>query len=138
MRKLIGKFSWPIFCLVNWIATVQQTKAQDTNSFSVSTYLTTAGQGNVKNMLKPGVPVIAAYIVRLINYLALVIGSFAFLTIVIGGFLMVTSAGREQQINKGKDMITYAIMGVLVALSAYFITAFVQSIFYEIPSAVTH
>jgi len=138
MKKLIQKLLWSVFFLVNLIAAVQPAAAQDTNSFSVGTYLTTTGQENVKNMLKPGVPVVAVYIVRLINYLALVIGSFAFLTIVIGGFLMITSAGQEQALSKGKDMIKYAIIGLLVALSAYFITAFVQSIFYEIPSAGTH
>jgi hypothetical protein len=138
MKKILKKPGAAIFFLVNLLASVPMASAAaDTSKFSVGTYLTTTGQENVKKMLNPETPVVAVYIVRLVNYLALVIGSFAFLTIVIGGFFMLTSGGNEQQVNKGKDMVKYAIIGLLVALSAYFITAFVQSIFYEMPSAGT-
>ncbi|MBD3328321.1 hypothetical protein GF340_03375 [Candidatus Peregrinibacteria bacterium] len=74
---------------------------------------------------------VGVYIVRVINFLALTIGSFAFLAIVIGGILLLTAAGQEQQIQKGKDIIKFAVIGLIVALMAYFIVAFVQSIFYE-------
>lgn len=74
---------------------------------------------------------IAAFIIRAINFLAGIIGSFAFVAIVIGGLIMVTSAGAEAGLQKGKDIIKYAIIGLVVAISAYFITTFVQSIFFE-------
>jgi hypothetical protein len=59
------------------------------------------------------------------------IGSVAFLAIIVGGFMLVTSAGKEAQVTKGKDIVKYAIIGLVIAMSAYFITSFVQSIFYE-------
>jgi hypothetical protein len=132
MRKLFSKLGLPVFFLVNLLASYQTAFAQtaDTSSFKVTNYLTAEGQN--KDVIKEGVPVVAVYLVRLINYLSLVIGSFAFLAIVIGGFMMVTSAGQEQQVSKGKDMVKFAIIGLLVALSAYFITSFVQSIFYDV------
>ena len=74
---------------------------------------------------------ITSYVVRFINFLALTIGSFAFLVIVIGGFTMLTSGGADEAVTKGKDMIKYALIGLVIAFSAYFITAFVQSIFFE-------
>jgi len=93
-------------------------------SFKVSTYLTAPGQEKQASSLP-------AYIVKLINLLSVVIGSFAFLAMVIGGIMMVASAGQEQPISRGKEIIKYAIMGMIVAFSAFFITSFVQSIFYE-------
>jgi len=92
-------------------------------SFKVGTYLTAKGQEPPSQ--------IGAYIVRLINFLSTIIGSFAFVAIVIGGIMMVGSGGQEQAISRGKDIIKYAIMGLIVAFSAFFITSFVQSIFYE-------
>ena len=141
MKKILRKLAGPIFFLVNLLASWQPVSAgeADISSFSVGDYLS-ANEGQksvIKEMIKPGVPVIAVYLVRLINYMALTIGSFAFLAIVIGGFMMVTSAGNETQVQKGKDILKYAITGLAVALSAYFITAFVQSLFYENPAVPT-
>jgi len=132
MKKILSKLAAPIFFLVNMLASISTAAAQDTNSFSVGSYLMAPGQ---KNIITKDTPVIAVFIIRMINYLSLTIGSFAFLSIVIGGIMLVTSGGQEQQISKGKDIIKYAIIGLAVALAAYFITAFVQSIFYEIPTA---
>lgn len=94
-----------------------------TPTFSVGTYLKTNEQKEFVS--------VPAYIVRIINILSMAIGSFAFLAIVIGGFMMVTSGGREAAVTRGKDIIKYAIIGLVVALAAFFITSFVQSIFYE-------
>lgn len=91
-------------------------------SFNLRTYLVAEDQ-----RIAP----VTSYVVRLINFLALTIGSFAFLVIVIGGFMMLASGGAEAQVSKGKDAIKFALIGLVVAFSAYFITAFVQSIFFE-------
>jgi hypothetical protein len=70
--------------------------------------------------------------VDVINFLALSIGAFSFVAIVIGGFILVSSGGQEAMLQRGKDIIKFAIIGLVVALLAYYIVAFVQSIFYEI------
>lgn len=104
-----------------------------TSSFSVGTYLTVPGQGGssqeFQDRLKGGV---GYTVVTLINQLTIVIGSFAMLALVIGGFTYLTSSGQERLITKAKDMVKYAVMGLVVALLAYYITAYVQSLFYEI------
>lgn len=92
-------------------------------SLDVGFYLKAEGQNQSSN--------IAAFIIRFVNFLAGIIGSFAFLAIVVGGVIMVTSGGQEGAVTKGKDIIKYAIIGLIVAVSAYFITTFVQSIFFE-------
>ena len=123
----------PVFWLVNLcfaipMALAEGTAPASTGSFNVNVYLTTKGQEKSPTD-------IGQYILRLVNFLTLMIGSFAFLAIVIGGIMLLTSAGKEQQVTKGKDIIKYAITGLVVALASYFITAFVQSIFYEYGAA---
>lgn len=118
----------PAFWLVNMCFAIPIALASDMSSFSVNTYLKTSGQEKQPTE-------IGQYILRLVNFLTLTIGSFAFLAIVIGGIMLLTSAGKEQQVTKGKDIIKYAITGLVVALASYFITAFVQSIFYEYGAA---
>ena len=93
-------------------------------------YLKAEGQNS--SYLKSSSP-IASFIVIVINFLAKTIGSLAFLSLIIGGFVLLTSHGNETMLTKGKDIIKYAIIGLVIALSAYFITAFVQSLFYELP-----
>lgn len=105
--------------------------APDTSKFNVSQYLTANGQGHA--YLNSNNP-IASFIIQIINFLVLTIGSVCFLAIIIGGFILMTSNGNENSLTKGKDIIKFALIGLGVSLSAYIITAFVQSLFYELPS----
>lgn len=72
----------------------------------------------------------SAIILRAINVLLLLIGTFAFLVIFYSGILLVTANGDEGKLEKGKTMIVPAILGLVVAFLAYYITVFVQSFFY--------
>ena len=92
-------------------------------SIPVGTYLKAPGQNITGN--------IGDFIIRAINFLAMVIGSFSLLVIIIGGVILLGSGGSESAVQKGKDTIKYAIIGLAIALSAFYITAFVQSIFFE-------
>lgn len=74
---------------------------------------------------------IGNFLIRAVNILVITIGSFAFLAIVIGGVVLVASAGSETGVQKGKDIIKYAIIGLVIAFSAYFIVWIVQSVFFE-------
>jgi glucose uptake protein GlcU len=47
------------------------------------------------------------------------IGVVALLFIVYGGFLILTSQGSPDQLSKGRSYITYAIIGVVVAVAGY-------------------
>lgn len=77
-----------------------------------------------------GTSVAGAIILRVINILTLLVGTFAFVTIMYGGFLLVTANGEESKIERGKGILIQAIMGLFLAFLAYFIVAFVQSFFY--------
>lgn len=97
-------------------------------SFNVGDYLAAEGQTVNKATVQGG---FGAVIVKIINQLSYVIGSFALLALIVGGFTYLTSAGQERLITKAKDIVKYAIIGLIVALSAFYITLYVQSIFYE-------
>lgn len=54
-------------------------------------------------------------------------GSFAFLMFVYGGFLMVTAAGAEDKIKKGKDVLKNAITGIVIIMLAGYIINYALS-----------
>lgn len=39
--------------------------------------------------------------------------------VIAGGFLVLTSGGSEDKVNKGKNLITYALAGIFIAVFAY-------------------
>lgn len=52
-------------------------------------------------------------------------GTIALLIIVMGGFKYITSGGEPDKINKAKDTIIYAAVGLAVSLAAFAIVTFV-------------
>jgi len=73
---------------------------------------------------------IVTVILDVINTAMFFIGSIAILAIIVGGLIMITSSGNENMLQKGKTIFLYAIIGLVVALSAYIISTFVQSTFF--------
>lgn len=56
-------------------------------------------------------------------------GSIFLFLIIYGGIIIMTAAGDTTKIKKGKDIIVWAIIGVLILGSAYALTTFVFSLF---------
>ncbi len=54
-----------------------------------------------------------------------IIGSIALLMIIIGGFIWLTSAGNPEKVKKGRDVIVWTIVGLVIIFSAYTIISFV-------------
>ena len=63
---------------------------------------------------------------RIISFMAAVIGGLSVLILSIGGFLMLSSAGDETRYEKGKNYAKFAIIGLIVTLSAYILVTLVQ------------
>jgi glucose uptake protein GlcU len=59
------------------------------------------------------------------------VGLVALVLIVIGGFRLLIAAGNDNEVQKAKSMITYVVVGLVVALLAYIIVAFVQALLYR-------
>ncbi len=57
-----------------------------------------------------------------------IIGAWAMAFIVIGGFKLVMSQGDEEAVTKAKKSITWAVLGLVVALLAFSIIAIIQNL----------
>lgn len=66
------------------------------------------------------------YIDRVIMIMASLIGTSAILVMIYGGFLILTSAGIQDQYDQGKNYIKYAAIGLLVGIGAYVLVTIVQ------------
>ena len=57
--------------------------------------------------------------------------------LVYGGILYMTSAGNEKRVESGKQVITWAIIGLVVVMSAFIISRFVIGAITDNPNAAT-
>lgn len=64
-----------------------------------------------------------------INTLLYLLGAAAVIVIVIAGILYVTSGGETAGVTRAKNMLLYAVVGLVIALLAYAIVNFVISRF---------
>jgi len=72
----------------------------------------------IKYVTKKSTPWIAQYIVGLYSYAIVIISLIAVISLMFGGLLYLSSAGRPEQVNKAKSIIFGAISGLVVLLSA--------------------
>jgi len=68
---------------------------------------------------------LAEIIGGLIGVALSLLGVIFLILIIYGGFVWMTAAGNEQKILKAKKIITNAVIGTAIAMSAYAITLFV-------------
>lgn len=68
---------------------------------------------------------VAKIIGKIINAFLGFIGAVALLMFVYGGFLMLVSGGRPEDINKGKNVLVWAVIGLIVVFMSYTLTKFV-------------
>ncbi len=113
-------------------ASINEVESYESTKFPVNPLLNYSGsQGTQKSeYLEENKNPIGAFVVQIINFLTLTSASLSFLIVIIGGFMIMTATGNETQMNKGKEVVMYAIIGLVISLSAFFIVAFVQSLFF--------
>jgi len=64
---------------------------------------------------------LATFIVGIARFLTFVAGALAVLFIVYGGLLFVTDNGDGSNAGKGKTIVINALLGLVIAIAAYFI-----------------
>lgn len=65
---------------------------------------------------------------KFINTMLMLLGSAAVLFIIIGGFKMTASGGKQETIDSGKRTVTWAVFGLVVALMSWSIVIIVQNL----------
>ena len=73
---------------------------------------------------------LVVFIIMLITLLTQIIGSFALVVIIAGGITLMISHGNQGLQTKGKEMIKFAILGLIIAFMSLIIVTFVQSLFF--------
>lgn len=68
---------------------------------------------------------IPALIGRVINAVLGVVGSIALLMVIYGGFTWMLAAGNGEKIKKGRDIIVWAMLGLVVIFTSYALVRFV-------------
>lgn len=74
---------------------------------------------------KGGTTDIPTLIGYLINAVLGVVGSLALAMFIYGGFTWMTSSGNAEQVTKGKNIIIWAVLGLVIIFSAYALVNFV-------------
>lgn len=70
-----------------------------------------------------------ALIIKIVNYSLVLVGVLALAMIVYGGFLYITAHGDTQQVEKGKTIIIFAVIGiVIIGLAAALVNFVVQGV----------
>lgn len=64
-------------------------------------------------------------IAKVINSVLGIVGSLALVMFIYGGILWMTSSGSAYQVKKGRDILLWAAVGLVVIFSAYGLVRFV-------------
>jgi len=67
---------------------------------------------------------------RIIRLMSQVIGTFAILMMIVGGFFMITSKGDESRLTKGKNIFTNTMIGLLIAFLSYLAVTVIISVLF--------
>ena len=72
-------------------------------------------------------------ITTIVNVMLFVLGAIAVIMIIIGGIRYATSNGDQANVKAAKDIILYAVIGLVVAILSYAIVTFVVGSFANNP-----
>jgi len=90
--------------------------------FHIANALDTTGLNPVRER---GITGINTVIGRIIKAILGIIGAFALLMIVTSGMFLLTAAGNQEKVKKGKDMLTWSIIGIMVIIGSYMMVDYI-------------
>lgn len=70
----------------------------------------------------------ADLLLKVINYILIISGTVTILFLMIGGFFYLTSAGAEEQTEKGKKILINSVIGLVVIVMSFAIVRIVSSL----------
>jgi hypothetical protein len=75
----------------------------------------------------------SAFIAKILSIGVGIGGGIAFLLILFGGFQILMSAGNPEKLNAGKELITSAIVGLLIIIFSVFLLRLIGVTIFAIP-----
>ncbi len=132
LKKIIA-FSIIAGLILMTIATAQTAFAAEglaDHQFSVGKILNLAdGQQQQSYFKTNGNTPIVNLVLTGIDVALRVIGSLAVIILIIGGFRMMVSQGDQTALDSAKEIVKYAVFGLVITFLSYIIVIFVQSLF---------
>ena len=98
-----------------------------TNAFIPSVPPPGGGNITIKNPLKANT--FEKLILNIVNFIFTLALPIVVIMIIVGGFMFVTAAGEPAKIQQGKQLILWAVIGLIVILLARGIIDLLQQIF---------
>jgi hypothetical protein len=74
-------------------------------------------------------PTIATIALNTLNFLLGIVGTLALIMLIVGSIMYLTAAGSEDQIDNGKKVVKYSIIGIAIALAAMVIVKQIAGFF---------
>ncbi len=81
--------------------------------------------GGIGNPIGPEDPKVDVIIGTLIKAVLGIVGSLALLAFVYGGFVLMLSSGNSEQVQKGKNILIWASVGLVVIFVSYAAVKFI-------------
>lgn len=121
--KNLNKLSLILFAFIANLLLIKQALADD---YGLGT---AAGRTGLPGQGEGGGVGIATFLGNFAGAALALSGSLFLFLIIYGGIYIMTAAGSQEKVKKGKDIITWAIIGALILGSAYAITTIVFGVF---------
>lgn len=124
-KLIINIFIWTVFFIVPMVYCNGQIITGDTDAQifdQTEAFMNTSGFEHVDQ--EGGVAIIISMVIR--GFLS-VLGIIFVVLMVLAGYNWMTAGGNEEKVEKAKDTIRRAIIGLIITASAYAITIFVFS-----------
>lgn len=77
------------------------------------------------NPLGPGVTDVPTLIGRIIKAVLGIVGSLALVMFIYGGFTWMLAAGSSEKVKKGRDIIVWAAIGLVIIFTSYALVSFI-------------
>ncbi len=127
------KYLFPIFIILLLLFSFNSVLAQGGNSTIGVTNNPPTGVTNnptalnLDNPLGTAVSTPQILIGRIITAVMGIVGSIALLMFVYGGLIWMTSSGNQEKVKKGRDIVLWSAIGLIVIFMSYALTRFVLS-----------
>lgn len=97
-------------------------------AFFASTDAHATGGVDIADLLPWNITTFGDLISFLLPNILIFAGIVLFIYSLVGGFMIMNSGGNAEQAGKGKQALTYGVLGFVIVFSAYFIIQFVEFI----------
>jgi len=74
-------------------------------------------------------PTIATIALNTLNFLLSIVGTISLIMLIVGAIMYLTAAGNEDQVDKGKQLFKYALVGITIALASLVVVKQIAAFF---------